>query len=158
MRPHVLIVDDEPDVLLILRLNLEAAGLDMSLAADGVTALRRIERERPDIVLLDLMLPVLDGWAVLSELGNRTDVPPVIVCSAKQGPRTSRALSSSALPSSSRSPSMSIRSWTRSPACFSGSVGNRGWRPGPSRTGSASEGSSPPDPVFSPGVVGRQPG
>ena len=87
IRPHVLIVEDDPDVLLILRQNLEASGLDTSLAADGVTALRRIERERPDIVLLDLMLPVLDGWAVLSELGNRAGVPPVIVCSAKQGPR-----------------------------------------------------------------------
>jgi DNA-binding response OmpR family regulator len=86
-RPHVLIVEDEPDVLLILRLNLEAAGLDTSLAADGVTALHRIERERPDLVVLDLMLPVLDGWSVLAELRSRTDVPPVIVCSAKRAPR-----------------------------------------------------------------------
>jgi DNA-binding response OmpR family regulator len=86
-RPQVLIVEDEPDVLLILRLNLEAAGLDTSLAADGVTALRRIERERPDLVVLDLMLPVLDGWSVLAELRSRPDMPPVIVCSAKRGPR-----------------------------------------------------------------------
>ena len=86
-RPRVLIVEDDPDVLLILRLNLDAAGLETSLAADGVTALRRIERERPDVVLLDLMLPVLDGWAVMAELGNRADVPPVIVCSAKRSPR-----------------------------------------------------------------------
>jgi DNA-binding response OmpR family regulator len=86
-RPEVLIVEDEPDVLLILRLNLEAAGLDTSLAADGVTALRRIERERPDVVVLDLMLPVLDGWSVLAELRNRAHVPPVIVCSAKRAPR-----------------------------------------------------------------------
>jgi DNA-binding response OmpR family regulator len=86
-RPQVLIVEDEPDVLLILRLNLEAAGMDTSLAADGVTALRRIERERPDLVVLDLMLPVLDGWSVLAELRSRGDVPPVIVCSAKRAPR-----------------------------------------------------------------------
>jgi DNA-binding response OmpR family regulator len=86
-RPQVLIVEDEPDVLLILRLNLEAAGLDTSLAADGVTALRRIERERPDLVVLDLMLPVLDGWSVLAEIRSRGDMPPVIVCSAKRGPR-----------------------------------------------------------------------
>lgn len=83
----MLIVEDEPDVLLILRLNLEAAGLDTTLAADGVTALRRIELERPDLVLLDLMLPVLDGWSVLAELRTRTDVPPVIVCTAKAGSR-----------------------------------------------------------------------
>jgi DNA-binding response OmpR family regulator len=92
-RPQVLIVEDEPDVLLILRLNLESVGLDTTLAADGVTALRRIERERPDIVVLDLMLPVLDGWSVLAELRTRDNVPPVIVCSAKRAPRdVARAL------------------------------------------------------------------
>ena len=86
-RPLVMIVEDEPDVLLVLRINLQAAGLDTALAADGVTALRRIELEKPDVVLLDLMLPVMDGWAVLAELNNRSDAPPVIVCTAKRSPR-----------------------------------------------------------------------
>lgn len=86
-RPRVLIVEDEPDMLMLLRINLEQAGFDASLAADGATAMRRIAAERPDVVLLDLMLPVLDGWAVLADLGTRELAPPVIVCSAKGSPR-----------------------------------------------------------------------
>ena len=49
--------------------------------------MRRIAAERPDVVLLDLMLPVLDGWAVLADLHSREQAPPVIVCSAKGSPR-----------------------------------------------------------------------
>jgi DNA-binding response OmpR family regulator len=86
-RPRVLIVEDEPDMLLLLRINLEQAGFDASLAADGATAMRRIASERPDVILLDLMLPVMDGWAVLADLGTREVAPPVIVCSAKGSPR-----------------------------------------------------------------------
>ena len=49
--------------------------------------MRRIAAERPDVVLLDLMLPVLDGWAVLADLHSRDQSPPVIVCSAKGSQR-----------------------------------------------------------------------
>ncbi len=86
-RPLVLIVEDEPDMLLLLRLTLEDAGFDTCLAADGETALRRIDAERPDLVLLDLMLPVLDGWGVLAELATRAGGPPVVICSATDGRR-----------------------------------------------------------------------
>ena len=61
-RPKVLIVDDEPDVLLTLRMILESEGFDPLLAADGETALRHVDEERPDLVVLDIMMPVLDGW------------------------------------------------------------------------------------------------
>lgn len=81
----VLIVDDEPDVLLSLRVILEAAGFEPSLAADGETALRRIDEQHLDVVLLDIMMPVLDGWFVLAELQGRAVRPQVIVCSAKTG-------------------------------------------------------------------------
>jgi DNA-binding response OmpR family regulator len=84
-RPLVLVVEDDPDVLQILRVNLEAAGLDTMLAADGDTAFRRIEEERPDAILLDLMLPVMDGWAILAALTSRADAPPVVVCSSRRG-------------------------------------------------------------------------
>jgi two-component system response regulator RegX3 len=81
--PKVLIVDDEPDVLLTLRMILESEGFDAALAADGETALRRIDEEHPDLVVLDIMMPVLDGWFVLAELAGRSRRPVVIVCSAK---------------------------------------------------------------------------
>jgi DNA-binding response OmpR family regulator len=78
-----LIVDDEPDVLLLLRIELEAEGYDTLLAADGDTAIRRILDERPDVVLLDVMMPVIDGWGVLQRLAEHRSDARVIVLSAK---------------------------------------------------------------------------
>lgn len=79
----VLIVDDEPDILLLLRIDLEAEGYDTCLAADGATAVRRIIEERPDLVLLDVMMPVVDGWGVLRQLGELGHPTRVVVLSAK---------------------------------------------------------------------------
>lgn len=84
--PTVLVVDDEPDILLLHRLNLEAAGHRVVLAADGVTALERIAEEPPDVVVLDVMMPVLDGWGVLERLRLDEGAPPVLVVSAKSSP------------------------------------------------------------------------
>jgi DNA-binding response OmpR family regulator len=83
-RPRALIVEDDPDLLVVLRVNLQAAGFDTALAGDGRTALARIQAERPDVVLLDVMLPGIDGWRVLHELRDREDRVPVVVCSAKR--------------------------------------------------------------------------
>ena len=80
---RILVVDDEPDILLLHRLNLEAAGHEVILAADGMKALERIEIDRPDCVVLDVMMPVLDGWGVLEALQDLLDAPPVLVVSAK---------------------------------------------------------------------------
>jgi DNA-binding response OmpR family regulator len=80
---RVLIVDDEPDILLLLRIDLEAEGYETLLAADGDTAVRRILEERPDVVLLDLMMPVVDGWGVLSRLAEKGATTRVVVLSAK---------------------------------------------------------------------------
>ena len=80
---HVLIVDDEPDILLMLRLTLEAEGFTTALAADGEVALDRLRQERFDVMLLDVMMPVLDGWAVLERLADVPAKPAVIVVSAK---------------------------------------------------------------------------
>ncbi|MBV8159316.1 MAG: response regulator [Acidimicrobiia bacterium] len=81
--PSVLIVDDEPDVLLLLRIELEAEGYDTLLAADGETAVKRIVEERPDVVLLDVMMPVVDGWGVLQRLREQRSAARVVVISAK---------------------------------------------------------------------------
>lgn len=79
----ILVVDDEPDILLLHRLNLEAAGYEVVLAADGMKALQRIGDDLPDLVVLDVMMPVLDGWGVLDQLATRHAAPPVVVVSAK---------------------------------------------------------------------------
>ena len=80
---RILVVDDEPDILLLHRLNLEGAGHEVLLAADGMKALERIDEDRPDCVVLDVMMPVLDGWGVLEALKSRALAPPVLVVSAK---------------------------------------------------------------------------
>ncbi len=79
---RVLIVDDEPDILLLLRMTLEGAGHETLMAADGEMALRRIDDDTPELVLLDVMMPVMDGWGVLERLREREAAPPVIVVSA----------------------------------------------------------------------------
>jgi DNA-binding response OmpR family regulator len=84
--PRVLIVEDDPDTLVILRVNLHHAGIEPILAGDGRTAIARIEAEAPDAVLLDVLLPGVDGWQVLEELHGMGDPVPVIVCSGKNNP------------------------------------------------------------------------
>ena len=81
-KPKVLVVDDNPDILILLRTNLRASGFDAVEATNGQVALEKIDSEHPDAVLLDLMMPVMDGWAVLEELRGRVVRPPVIVVSA----------------------------------------------------------------------------
>ena len=82
-KPRVLIAEDDPDTLVILRINLNAAGIEPMLAGDGYTALERIESEAPDALLLDVLLPGIDGWQVLEQLHAKGDPVPVIVCSGK---------------------------------------------------------------------------
>lgn len=64
MAQRILIVDDDPEIARLIRSYLEQAGYQILVAADGETALHMIRRERPDLVLLDLMLPQRDGWTI----------------------------------------------------------------------------------------------
>lgn len=64
----VLVVDDEPDILTLMRINLESAGHRVLTAAGGEQALEVLREDAPDAVFLDLMMPGVDGWAVLQEL------------------------------------------------------------------------------------------
>jgi DNA-binding response OmpR family regulator len=82
-RPTVLIIDDDPDVLQLLRLMLETEGFDAVLAPDGPTGLRRLADSPPDVVLLDIMMPGMDGWQVLRALASHPNPPAVVVVSAK---------------------------------------------------------------------------
>lgn len=82
MNRTVLIVDDNPDIVALLRANLSVSGFDTVEAQNGEVALAKIDQEKPDLVLLDLMMPVLDGWAVLERLQGRRERPPIIVLTA----------------------------------------------------------------------------
>lgn len=81
----VLIVDDEPSLRFLCRVNLELAGLSVIEAADGESALERARRERPSVILLDVRLPDRDGWAVAEELLGDADTAgiPVVFVSAR---------------------------------------------------------------------------
>ena len=83
---RVLVVDDEPDILSILVYQLSREGFRVSTAVNGQSAIATAVEERPDIVILDLMLPGLDGYEVLSRLrqNDRTSATPVILLSARR--------------------------------------------------------------------------
>ena len=78
----MLIVEDEPDLLLLLSVAFEGAHHHVRLAADGDVALSQLRRERFDVVVLDVMMPVLDGWQVLAAMQECPHAPPVVVVSA----------------------------------------------------------------------------
>ena len=85
MAAKILVVDDEPDVLLLCRVNLEFEGYDVIEAHDGEEAIRKVVEEHPSLVLLDVMMPGLDGWKVLEMLKDNkaTQEIPVIMLTAK---------------------------------------------------------------------------
>lgn len=85
MTQSVLIVDDEPMARTLLRLMLVRAGFNVAEAEDGFDALDKVRKNRPDIVLLDVMMPGMDGFAVCERLRNDAETAslPIIMLSAK---------------------------------------------------------------------------
>jgi two-component system KDP operon response regulator KdpE len=84
-RHKILVVDDDPDLLRALRLRLKAQDYDISTASDGYSAIATAQKERPDLIILDLGLPVGDGFVVLERLqtSNPLSSIPVIVLTAR---------------------------------------------------------------------------
>jgi CheY-like chemotaxis protein len=82
---RVLVVDDEPDVLLLCRLNLEQRGHEFLEAADGGMALELARERQPGVIVLDLMLPGISGYDVLEALQRDGDTSgiPILVLTAK---------------------------------------------------------------------------
>jgi two-component system, OmpR family, alkaline phosphatase synthesis response regulator PhoP len=80
---RVLVVEDNPDLAYGLRNNLEIEGYDVEIAADGRAGLAAARARPPDLVVLDLMLPGLDGFRVLRALRQDADAPPVLVLTAR---------------------------------------------------------------------------
>jgi two-component system, OmpR family, alkaline phosphatase synthesis response regulator PhoP len=81
----VLIIDDEAPIRLLCRVNLEAEGMDVVEAPDGPTGLEVVEKERPDAILLDVMMPGLDGWSVAERLLEKEDTReiPIVFLTAR---------------------------------------------------------------------------
>jgi DNA-binding response OmpR family regulator len=78
----VLVIDDERAIRLLCRVNLAASGMEVLEAADGREGIELARRERPDLVLLDVMMPEVDGWTVARELAGSEetrDIPVVFL-------------------------------------------------------------------------------
>jgi DNA-binding response OmpR family regulator len=84
----ILVVEDEPRILAFVRRGLEAQGFAVDAAADGVSGLRCAKAHRYDLVVLDLLLPGLDGLSLLRELTRRCPDVPVLILSARVDVRT----------------------------------------------------------------------
>jgi len=82
---RVLVIDDEAPIRLLCRVNLEAEGMEVLEAPDGSSGLDLVRSEVPDVVLLDVMMPVLDGWHVAERLleDERTAEIPIIFLTAR---------------------------------------------------------------------------
>jgi two-component system KDP operon response regulator KdpE len=84
-KPKILVVDDDPDLVRALRLRLRANNYEVATASDGYSAVASAQKERPALIVLDLGLPVGDGFVVLERLQNIDSLAsvPVIVLSAR---------------------------------------------------------------------------
>ena len=86
---RVLIVDDDPDMRLAIASVLKSRSYQVIEASDGFEALRKLKEEKPDIMLLDLLMPGMDGFAVIRELENRQkdeypDIPVLVISSVRE--------------------------------------------------------------------------
>jgi two-component system, OmpR family, KDP operon response regulator KdpE len=79
MKKRILVVDDEPRMRRFVRMNLELEGYEVSEADDGLDALTRVREELPDLVLLDVMMPALDGFETLARIREFSSVPVIML-------------------------------------------------------------------------------
>jgi len=89
MSTKILVVDDDPDILEAISLILEAHGYQVVIARDGIEGLHQLKEEKPDLMILDLMMPKLDGFGVCRELkdprwSKYAHMPIIILSSVRQ--------------------------------------------------------------------------
>src|SRR4030042_6338988 len=85
----VLVVDDDPDILDAISMVLESRGYQLILACDGLECLDKLSSEKPDLIILDLLMPKMDGFAVYKELqspkwSEYRDLPIIILSSVRE--------------------------------------------------------------------------
>lgn len=93
----ILVVDDEKHIVRLVEINLERAGYEVITANDGVQALDKIRAEKPDLVILDIMMPNMDGWEVLRILAqdpNTADLQVVVLSAKAQDADIAKTLAS----------------------------------------------------------------
>lgn len=83
MKKNILIVDDESSIVTLIQYNLEQAGFQTAAAFDGEEALQKVLSEKPDLIILDWMLPKLDGMEVCKQLRQQKIMTPILMLTAK---------------------------------------------------------------------------
>jgi DNA-binding response OmpR family regulator len=78
MGNRILIIEDDPDLARVMRLQLEYSGYQVTVCLDGTSGLQAVCESKPDMILLDILLPGIDGWSVCERLREITGVPIVI--------------------------------------------------------------------------------
>ena len=81
---RILVVDDDPSIRDVVASLLELEGHEVSTASNGLEALRDVERQPPDLIVLDMRMPVMDGWTFVRELHRRGLHVPILVLTATQ--------------------------------------------------------------------------
>src|SRR5450755_755704 len=83
--PRILVVDDDPNLLVVLADQLRADGFEVTTARDGVEALRRLEHAWPDLLVIDMMMPRMDGLTLAREVKDRADLPIIVLTAIDTG-------------------------------------------------------------------------
>ena len=83
-RVRVLVIDDEPDTVTLLKLIFQREGYDVSGALSGPEAINKLSVINPSIILLDLMMPEMDGWETFSRLRELSDIPVIVISALSQ--------------------------------------------------------------------------
>lgn len=100
MTTKVLLADDEEDVKIVLKMYLESKGFEVVTAYDGLDAIDQARREKPDVILLDLMMPVVDGFEVCRRLKadpTTQQIPVIMVSAASHAESVQKGLAAGAV-------------------------------------------------------------
>jgi len=97
-RPSVLVVEDDPDLAALVQMIVADAGYDVVTACDGEQALARVEERMPGLILLDMRMPVMNGWEFAREFGSRfgKGAPIVVVTAAEDAQARAREIGADA--------------------------------------------------------------
>jgi CheY-like chemotaxis protein len=84
---EIMVVDDEPDIVFIVKAMLKREGYKVTEALSGEECLEKLEKEKPDLILMDVMMPGLDGWETCKKIkeGKKTKSIPVVMLTVKTG-------------------------------------------------------------------------